>query len=67
MPKFTLSDLFAVVTIVALALGWLDRWRDERKRRRPASIVYDRNARRDDVVPQQSGVHFTRIGQVSLQ
>jgi hypothetical protein len=27
MPKLTLRDLFAVVTIVALALGWwLDHW-----------------------------------------
>jgi hypothetical protein len=28
MPKLTLRDLFAVVTIVALALGWaVDHWR----------------------------------------
>jgi hypothetical protein len=28
MPKFTLRDLFALVTIVALALGWgVDHWR----------------------------------------
>jgi hypothetical protein len=28
MPKLSLRDLFAVVTIAALALGWvLDHWR----------------------------------------
>jgi hypothetical protein len=32
MPKLTLRDLFAVVTIVALALGWaVDHWRQSKK------------------------------------
>jgi hypothetical protein len=32
MPKRTLRDLFAVVTIVALALGWgVDHWRMARE------------------------------------
>jgi hypothetical protein len=38
MPKLTLRDLFAVVTIVALALGWwLDRSRLAQENRRLAA------------------------------
>ena len=35
MPKLTLRDLFAVVTIVALAMGWaLDHWRQAAEQER---------------------------------
>ena len=39
MPKLTLRDLFAVVTIVALALGW---WLDRSRLVRSAAAVQER-------------------------
>jgi hypothetical protein len=47
MPKLTLRDLFAVVTIVALALGW---WVDRR-----------RLAREDEALIRQLALYWLTV------
>ena len=42
MPKLALRDLFAVVTIVALALGWgLERWRASRLEKENRLLLHE--------------------------
>jgi hypothetical protein len=55
MPKLTLRDLFAVMTIVALALGW---WVDHRRQKMRQVESKAENERLDAALYRSTAAHM---------